>query len=238
MKQNYDTGQWYDIDIKDFDLQKELKQIDLYKHDYIKKVNEAWLKVIKRIYEREDNYCPETILQTFSVDRLNTSGDKLIYDIGFSIDTAKSIIRNKTKRVFKALDEHIDNDLFISYTQRNNPYTMQPNEPIIIVPDFVNSREARFRTVNEIPNALLVIDGNNRVTLMKEQKQSYINCYYISLDELLENNVFLNELDSAVYCQMADLVYILKHIDNPNINEIIKDYYKESYLVKYFSRYI
>ncbi|HFD7614735.1 TPA: hypothetical protein ACF50D_002777, partial [Staphylococcus aureus] len=68
--------------------------------------------------------------------------------------------------------------------------------------------------------------------------QPYIHCYYVSLDELLENKVFLTEFDSAVYCQMADLVYILKHIDEPNINEIAKLYYNQSYLVNHFSKYI
>ncbi|EOT0258741.1 hypothetical protein [Staphylococcus aureus] len=63
---------------------------------------------------------------------------------------------------------------YIEYTKVDYPFTYTPNTPIILIPDLVTSREALYTEINEIPKSLLVLDGNNRVTLMKESNQPYI----------------------------------------------------------------
>ncbi|PAG29833.1 hypothetical protein APV42_12680, partial [Staphylococcus aureus] len=214
--------------------------MDLYKHEYVKLINDKWIDVLDKIYRSIGDFgeSPQDTLQTFSVYRGNTAGNKYIYDIGFNVDLARDLIKKTNRKPLKAPNDIFNDGIHIDYTERENPYTLTLDEPIILIPDLVTSREARFKEIYDIPTSLLVLDGNNRVTLMKKDNQPYIHCYYVSLDELLENKVFLTEFDSAVYCQMADLVYILKHIDEPNINEIAKLYYNQSYLVNHFSKYI
>ncbi|CPD11305.1 hypothetical protein JOD58_13475 [Staphylococcus aureus] len=240
MKKDYDTKLWYEVDVSNFDVKKELQNMDLYKHEYVKLINEKWIDVLDKIYRSIGDFgeSPQDTLQTFSVYRGNTAGNKYIYDIGFNVDLARDLIKKTNRKPLKAPNDIFNDGIHIDYTERENPYTLTPDEPIILIPDLVTSREARFKEIYDIPTSLLVLDGNNRVTLMKKDNQPYIHCYYVSLDELLENKVFLTEFDSAVYCQMADLVYILKHIDEPNINEIAKLYYNQSYLVNHFSKYI
>ncbi|MBF2779970.1 hypothetical protein QLG58_13810 [Staphylococcus aureus] len=240
MKKDYDTKLWYEVDVSNFDVKKELQNIDLYKHEYVKLINDKWIDVLDKIYRSIGDFgeSPQDTLQTFSVYRGNTAGNKYIYDIGFNVDLARDLIKKTNRKPLKAPNGTFNDGIHINYTERENPYTLTPNEPIILIPDLVTSTEARFKEIYDIPTSLLVLDGNNRVTLMKKDNQPYIHCYYVSLDELLENKVFLTEFDSAVYCQMADLVYILKHIDEPNINEIAKLYYNQSYLVNHFSKYI
>lgn len=240
MKKDYDTKLWYEVDVSNFDVKKELQNIDLYKHEYVKLINDKWIDVLDKIYRSIGDFgeSPQDTLQTFSVYRGDTAGNKYIYDIGFNVDLARDLIKKTNRKPLKAPNDIFNDGIHIDYTERENPYTLTPDEPIILITDLVTSREARFKEIYDIPTSLLVLDGNNRVTLMKKDNQHYIHCYYVSLDELLENKVFLTDFDSAVYCQMADLVYILKHIDEPNINEIAKLYYNQSYLVKHFSKYI
>ncbi|HDA2850091.1 hypothetical protein APV47_12800 [Staphylococcus aureus] len=240
MKKDYDTKLWYEVDVSNFDVKKELQNMDLYKHEYVKLINDKWIDVLDKIYRSIGDFgeSPQDTLQTFSVYRGNTAGNKYIYDIGFNVDLARDLIKKTNRKPLKAPNDIFNDGIHIDYTERENPYTLTLDEPIILIPDLVTSREARFKEIYDIPTSLLVLDGNNRVTLMKKDNQPYIHCYYVSLDELLENKVFLTEFDSAVYCQMADLVYILKHIDEPNINEIAKLYYNQSYLVNHFSKYI
>ncbi|HDC9329415.1 TPA: hypothetical protein O9Q04_002780 [Staphylococcus aureus] len=240
MKKDYDTKLWYEVDVSNFDVKKELQNMDLYKHEYVKLINDKWIDVLDKIYRSIGDFgeSPQDTLQTFSVYRGNTAGNKYIYDIGFNVDLARDLIKKTNRKPLKAPNDIFNDGIHIDYTERENPYTLTLDEPIILIPDLVTSREARFKEIYDIPTSLLVLDGNNRVTLMKKDNQPYIHCYYVSLYELLENKVFLTEFDSAVYCQMADLVYILKHIDEPNINEIAKLYYNQSYLVNHFSKYI
>lgn len=240
MKQNYDTKKWYELDIEDFNVKTELKAINIYDIEYVKKINDTWIDVLEEIYIRDGDIPAELneYTQTFSIDRGNTAGDKYIYDIGFNINEAKKVIIKQQKQPLKVENAFIDNEYYISYTPRTNPSTHTPNEPIIVVPDLVTSRETVNPSNNTIPHALLVIDGNNRVTLMKQKNKAQILSYYISLEEMLENDVFINKFDEAVYSQMADLVYILKHINHPDLNNILKRYYDNSYLKRYFNEYI
>lgn len=46
MKVHYETGNIYDLKLSDFDSKNVFKKIGVYKYDYVKKMNENWLKVI------------------------------------------------------------------------------------------------------------------------------------------------------------------------------------------------
>jgi hypothetical protein len=231
---------WYEVDIRNFDVAKDLQNMGLYKHEYVRLIHDSWVDVLNEIYKSVGDFgeTPQDILKTFLQYRGNNAGN-YIYDICFNVDNAINLVKNSNREAYKVyITKIFDQDDYIDYTKVDYPFTYTPNEPIILIPDLVSSREALYKQVNEIPKSLLVLDGNNRVTLMKNSEQPYIHAYYISLDELLEYKIFISDFDSAVYCQMADLVYILKQIDETNVSEIIKDYYKQSYLVRSFSKYI
>ncbi|MFV5769787.1 hypothetical protein [Mammaliicoccus sciuri] len=238
MKKDYNTKLWYKVDVSNFDVKKELQNMGLYKHQYVSLINDTWIDVLNKIYKKLGDFgeTPQDIIQVFSQYRGNNAGN-YFYDICFNVDNAINLTKISDKETYKVDNQSFNND-YVSYTKVDYPFTYTPNTPIILIPDLVTSREALYKKINEIPKSLLVLDGNNRVTLMKASNQPYIHAYYISLDELIEHKIFISDFDSAVYCQMADLVYILKHIDEPNINEIVKAYYNQSYLVRYFSKYI
>ncbi|HFD7466414.1 TPA: hypothetical protein ACF5Y7_002921, partial [Staphylococcus aureus] len=50
MKKDYDTKLWYEVDVSNFDVKKELQNIDLYKHEYVKLINDKWIDVLDKIY--------------------------------------------------------------------------------------------------------------------------------------------------------------------------------------------
>ncbi|ULX29175.1 hypothetical protein H5U44_14415 (plasmid) [Staphylococcus aureus] len=57
----------------------------------------------------------------------------------------------------------------------------------------------------------------------------------ISLEELLDENLFITKLDGALYSQFADFTNIFREVQNPKLKHISRKYYRKSYLMKYFS---
>ncbi|MDU2136831.1 MAG: hypothetical protein E7E60_06060, partial [Staphylococcus warneri] len=162
MKKDYDTKLWYEVDVSNFDVKKELQNIDLYKHEYVKLINDKWIDVLDKIYRSIGDFgeSPQDTLQTFSVYRGNTAGNKYIYDIDFNVDLARDLIKKTNRKPLKAPNDIFNDGIHIDYTERENPYTLTPDEPIILIPDLVTSREARFKEIYDIPTSLLVLAFN------------------------------------------------------------------------------
>lgn len=212
--------------IKDFDSKEPFKEIDVYKYNYVKKLHENWLKVIKYLNQHFSVNVEDYSEQFFSVERFDDNFENLIYDFGFNVPTFK---------MFQVAFGTEYNNL-INYTPIENPkfYT---EGPIIIVKNFVTGWSSYFQDNLEPPFSLLV-DGNDRVSYALNREDIGLNCYYFSLDSLCINNLFLSDLDKAVYCHMADMIALQRLFGDKKLKHKSRKYYKKSYLNKYFSQYI
>ncbi|MCD3220669.1 hypothetical protein GP484_12380 [Mammaliicoccus sciuri] len=238
MKIHYDTGNIYNLNLKYFDSKEPFKEIDVYKYDYVKKLNENWLKVIKYLNQHFSVNVEDYSGQFFSVERFDDNFENLIYDFGFNVPKMKNYIKNKDVPIFKMFPVAFGTEYnnLINYTPIENPefYT---EGPIIIVEDFVTGRSGYFQDNLELPFSL-VVDGNNRVSYALNRGDVGLNCYYFSLDLLCINDLFLSDLDKAVYCHMADMIALQRLFGDKKLKHKSRKYYKKSYLTKYFSQYI
>ncbi|HCV3033279.1 TPA: hypothetical protein OV333_000284 [Staphylococcus aureus] len=238
MKVHYETGNIYDLKLSDFDSKNVFKKIGVYKYDYVKKMNENWLKVIGYLNQNFSFEVVDFSDQFYSIERFDDNFEKLIYDFGFNVPKMKQYISNNNVPIFKMFPVAFGTDYndLINYTPVKEPefYTQSP---IIIVEDFVTARSGYFHADLELPFSL-VVDGNNRVSYALKQGNVGLNCHYLSLDVLCENDLFLSELDKAVYCHMADMIALQRLFGDDKLKHRSRKYYKKSYLVKYFKQYI
>lgn len=244
MRIHYKSMELYDFNIKIMDYSSILKMENIAKYDYVSKLNNEWLSVIYNmnvISDREYLFKRGEILgdvEVYSKSRGN-HWSPFVCDIGFNISKTIDYIKNNKTQLIKlnALDfGESDNDL-INYEDQGSIDFEVSQEPIIVVPDYITTRESYYPKKTPA-NTLLVIDGNHRVSKLLREEVNEINAYYISLEELLENDLFITPLDGAFYSQFADLANIFREKNNPKLKHVSRKYYKKSYLKKYFSNYI
>lgn len=238
MKIHYRTGNQYTVDLNNFDLAEPLKAYNVYKYDYVKKLNDEWLKVISYLDQNFEFDMGEDLEQYFTIPRLDNEGLTTIYDFGFHIPKIQEYIHNNPQKTYDMFPQAFGTDpnTPINYTHYDKPEFFTDG-PIIITDDFITSRAVIYQEGNELPPCI-VIDGNNRVSHVKNSQNMGIKCRYISLKEMIENDFFLSELDKAIYCHTADIVFLQRNIENPNLKHVSRKYYKKSYLNKYFRKYI
>ncbi|CAC5966928.1 TPA: hypothetical protein ACF9K4_002761 [Staphylococcus aureus] len=244
MRMDYKSGEFYDFNIKIMDYSSILKMENIAKYDYVSKINKDWLSVIynlNAISDREYLLKHGEMLgdiEVYSKSRGN-HWYPFVCDIGFNISKTIDYIKNNKAQPIKlnALDfGESDYDL-INYEDQGNIEFEVSKEPIIVVPDYITTRESYYPRKNP-SYTLLVIDGNHRVSKLLRDEVNEINAYYVSLEELLENDLFITPLDGAFYSQFADLANIFREKNNPKLKHFSRKYYKKSYLKKYFSNYI
>lgn len=238
MKLHYDTGNIYDLDLNAFDSKEAFKEIGVYKYDYVKKLNDNWLKIIEYLNQHFSFEIVDFSEQFFTIERFDDNYEKLIYDFGFHVPKMKEYIANNDVPIFKMFPVAFGTEYnnLINYTPIKNP-KFYSEDPIIIVEDFVTARSGYFQDNLELPFSL-VVDGNNRVSHALNEGNVGLNCYYLSLDTLCINNLFLSELDKAIYCHMADMIALQRFFSDEKLKHKSRKYYNKSYLIKYFNQYI
>lgn len=238
MKIHYETGRPYHVDLSHFNTAIPFQRFGIYKYDYVEKLNVNWLKVINYLHENFEFSMSYDAIQYYIIERMNDYGDKLVYDFGFDIPKMLDYVDSHEVPEYKMFPNAfgVEYDNLINYSPVKNPkfYT---NAPIIIVEDLVTSRCLNHPADVEMPCSL-VVDGNNRVSYALNKGNMGLNCYYLNLDVLAENDMFLSELDKAIYCHTADIVFIQRHAEDKNLKHVARKYYKKSYLMKYFSDYL
>ncbi|MFU0767371.1 hypothetical protein [Staphylococcus warneri] len=244
MRIHYKSMEFYDFNIKVMDYSSILKRENIAKYDYVSKINKDWLSVIYNLNSISDKeYLIKNGEMLGNIDVYSKSRGNhwapFVCDIGFNISKIINYIKNNKIQPIRlnALDFGISDYDLVNYEDKGNVYFDVSKEPIIVVPDYITTRES-FYPPKKPSYTLLVIDGNHRVSKLLREGVNEISAYYVSLEELLENDLFITPLDGAFYSQFADLANIFREKNNPKLKHVSRKYYKKSYLKKYFSNYI
>lgn len=244
MKLNYNDYSLYTFNAKVMDYSSILKQENIAKYEYVSKINNEWVKVISNL---NDLYDKKTLFseideidesEVYSVSRGNHWAD-FVCDIGFNVSAINDYVKEHEIQPIKLNYKFFgsENDDLINFSYKESIDFKLSNEPIIVVPDYVNTRGS-FYPKQEPSQTLLVVDGNHRASKLVDELDEEIMAYYVSLEELLDENLFITKLDGALYSQFADLTNIFREVQSPKLKHISRKYYRKSYLRKYFSEFL
>ncbi|MDT3818373.1 hypothetical protein RPL54_07900 [Staphylococcus aureus] len=244
MKLNCNDYSLYTFNPKVMDYSSILEQLDISKYEYVSKLNNDWVKVISNL---NDLYDEKTLFseldkidenEVYSVSRGNHWAS-FICDIAFNVGAINDYVKKRGNEPIKLSYKIFgsENNDLVNFSYEGNNDVKLSNDPIIVVPDYVTTRGS-FYPKQEPSQALLVVDGNHRASKLIDEFDEEIKAYYVSLEELLDENLFITKLDGALYSQFADFTNIFREVQNPKLKHISRKYYRKSYLMKYFSEFI
>lgn len=244
MKLNCNDYSFYTFNMKVMDYSSILKQLNIDKYTYVSKLNDEWVKVISEINDLYDKHMILNEIdkidenEVYSVPRGNQWAP-FVCDIAFNVGATKDYVKEREIQPIKLNYKNFgsENDDLVNFSYVETANSKLSDEPIIVVPDYVTTRGS-FYSKQEPAQALLVIDGNHRASKLVDECNKEILAYYVSLEELLDENLFVTKLDGALYSQFADFTNIFREIENPKLKHVSRKYYRKSYLIKYFSEYI
>ncbi|TDL95521.1 hypothetical protein [Macrococcus carouselicus] len=237
MKLHYTDRYLYKLDDSFFNLFSGLLSKSFEETNIIQTFNNEWASVVTTL-SKSFHVDTSMIHEVFTIDRLDYKGD-LLYDFGFNIEKAKRYISDSKKELFKfhlIQFGEINENLPFVYQHEKPIHTLR-RDPIIVAADYVTGRSLQYPE-DMLMDVPLVIDGNHRVSYAKEQGYDSIASYYLSLDELIQNDIMLSRLDSALLAQAADIIKVVRLSTSCNsvstFESRVTNYYESSYLFKYF----
>lgn len=230
MKLNYNDYSLYTFNAKVMDYSSILEQEGIGKYEYVSKINNDWVKVISNLndlYDKKTLFSEIDESEVYSVSRGNHWAD-FVCDIGFNVSAINDYVKEHEIQPIKLNYKFLgsEDDDLVNFSYKESTGFKLSNEPILVVPDYVNTRGS-FYPKQEPSQTLLVVDGNHRASKLVDELDEEIMAYYVSLEELLDENLFITTLDGALYSQFADLTNIFREVQSPKLKHISRKYFSE-----------